>query len=94
MEPESIDEAILPRTFRDAVILTRELGKEYLLIDSLCILQKKDEDGNPESKADWEKESKLMCRPSAPPTSLLRLAVQTIGSMGFSNYKRRASTSP
>lgn len=59
-EPESIDEAILPRTFRDAVILTRKLGKEYLWIDSLCILQKKDKDGDPESKADWEKESKLM----------------------------------
>ncbi|RDW57838.1 hypothetical protein BP5796_12639 [Coleophoma crateriformis] len=33
----SLDE--LPCTFRDAVITTRALGKQYLWIDSLCILQ-------------------------------------------------------
>jgi hypothetical protein len=42
----------LPRTFQDAVRVTRELGKRYLWIDSLCILQGQD--------GDWEKESKLM----------------------------------
>lgn len=34
----------LPRTFREAVILTRSLGIDYLWIDSLCILQDDDDD--------------------------------------------------
>lgn len=42
----------MPRTFQDAVIITRELGIEYLWIDSLCILQ--------DSKEDWEKEAAKM----------------------------------
>ena len=36
----------LPKTFQDAVTITRDLGYRYLWIDSLCILQ--------DSKADWE----------------------------------------
>ena len=42
----------LPRTFRDAVRVTRELGIQYLWIDSLCIIQW--------NKKDWEHESKRM----------------------------------
>lgn len=42
----------LPRTFRDALTLSHELGIQYLWIDSLCILQ--------DSTTDWEKESLLM----------------------------------
>ncbi|KAG4436739.1 hypothetical protein IFR05_007793 [Cadophora sp. M221] len=42
----------LPRTFQDAIRVTRELGQQYLWIDSLCILQ--------DDKGDWERESKLM----------------------------------
>jgi hypothetical protein len=34
----------LPRTFQDAVIVTRMLGVRYLWIDSLCIVQ--DDDGD------------------------------------------------
>ncbi|KAF2189860.1 HET-domain-containing protein [Zopfia rhizophila CBS 207.26] len=34
----------LPRTFRDAVQVTRELGIQYLWIDSLCIIQWNQED--------------------------------------------------
>jgi len=44
--------AALPRTFRDAVMISRQLGIRYLWIDSLCILQ--------DSKTDWEKESAVM----------------------------------
>lgn len=42
----------LPANFRDAIIVTRQLGIRYLWIDSLCILQ--------DSKTDWEAESKKM----------------------------------
>ncbi|KAK3369591.1 heterokaryon incompatibility protein-domain-containing protein [Lasiosphaeria ovina] len=42
----------MPRTFRDAVLVARELGIEYLWIDSLCILQ--------DSGSDWEIESARM----------------------------------
>jgi hypothetical protein len=42
----------LPQTFKDAVTVTRELGKRYLWIDSLCIIQ---DDLN-----DWAVESKRM----------------------------------
>jgi hypothetical protein len=43
----------MPRTFQDAIHITRELGFEYLWIDSLCILQ--DED-----KKDWKIEADKM----------------------------------
>ncbi|KAG7284603.1 hypothetical protein NEMBOFW57_009208 [Staphylotrichum longicolle] len=42
----------LPRTFQDAVTITRELGYRYLWIDSLCIIQ--------DSKGDWTTESAIM----------------------------------
>jgi hypothetical protein len=44
----------LPRTFNDAVILTRRFGVRYLWIDSLCIIQDSDED--------WKQESVMMTR--------------------------------
>lgn len=42
----------LPRTFQDAIIVTRRLGFKYLWIDSLCIIQ--------DSHEDWQLESALM----------------------------------
>jgi hypothetical protein len=45
---------ILPPSFRDAILITRNLGFEYLWIDSLCIIQ--------DSKEDWLKESVDMGR--------------------------------
>ena len=42
----------LPKTFRDAVVITRKLGIRYLWIDSLCILQ--------DSATDWAIESAAM----------------------------------
>lgn len=44
----------LPKTFRDAVEVTRELGMLYLWIDSLCIVQYGDDN------QDWKRESKKM----------------------------------
>lgn len=49
---EGIEVDILPKTFRDAIRVTRELGKRYLWIDSPCIIQ--------DDIRDWEKESKTM----------------------------------
>jgi hypothetical protein len=42
----------LPKTFRDAIELTRSIGKQYIWIDSLCINQKDEED--------WKRESETM----------------------------------
>jgi len=36
---QTIPFQILPKTFQDAVIVTRQLGLRYLWIDSLCIIQ-------------------------------------------------------
>ncbi len=49
---DSIDIASLPATFRDAIIVTRQLGLRYLWIDSLCIIQ--------DSPKDWLKEAASM----------------------------------
>jgi hypothetical protein len=42
----------LPKTFQDAIEITREIGVSYLWIDSLCILQ--------DSSEDWAFESRRM----------------------------------
>jgi hypothetical protein len=44
----------LPKTFQDAVEVTRELGKQYLWIDALCIVQGPD--------GEWESEAGRMER--------------------------------
>lgn len=44
----------LPKTFADAVTVTRLLGIQYLWIDSLCIIQ--------DSHTDWEREASMMWR--------------------------------
>lgn len=49
---EGIDIASLPRTFRDAIGLTKALGINYLWIDSLCIIQ--------DSPDDWAQECTRM----------------------------------
>lgn len=40
----------LPRTFQDAIKVTRALGRKYLWIDSICIIQGEDGDFRHESK--------------------------------------------
>lgn len=49
-----IDE--MPKTFRDAVRVTRDLQLRYLWIDALCIIQGSD----PDAQKDWEIESGRM----------------------------------
>ncbi|KAJ0163679.1 hypothetical protein CTA2_2591 [Colletotrichum tanaceti] len=48
----SIPWSELPATFQDAITLTRDLGFEYIWIDSLCIVQ--------DDEKDWFDESKKM----------------------------------
>jgi hypothetical protein len=49
---QGIDFECLPPTFRDAVIVTRQLKCQFLWIDSLCIIQG--------SHSDWAIESAKM----------------------------------
>lgn len=49
---ESIDINDLPKNFQHAVSITKQLGYEYLWIDSLCIIQ--------DDESDWEQESAKM----------------------------------
>lgn len=49
---ENIPFGALAANFQDAIRLTRSIGKRYLWIDALCIIQ--------DSVADWETESKHM----------------------------------
>jgi hypothetical protein len=51
----SIPISMLPKTFQDAIEVTRKLGARYLWIDSLCTMQS----GNG-SAEDWERESSTM----------------------------------
>lgn len=48
----AIDTDRLPRSFRDAIGITRQLGFRYLWIDAICIVQ--------DDQADWEAESSKM----------------------------------
>ena len=57
----------MPKTFRDAVLITRRLGVRYLWIDSLCIIQ--------DSPADWEAEAIKMGR-------IYRNSLVTIAALG------------
>jgi hypothetical protein len=47
---------LLPTAFRHAVEITRQLGRRYLWIDSLCIVQSLDDS----ETDDWQEESKRM----------------------------------
>lgn len=49
---QKIDFDALPRSFQDAITVTRELGVGYLWIDSLCIVQ--------DDESDWQSESSKM----------------------------------
>ena len=60
----------MPKTFKDAVFITRKLGVRYLWIDSLCIIQ--------DSPSDWEMESANM-------GSVYKNAFVTIAASGARN---------
>lgn len=47
-----IETSTLPKSFRDAIRVTRELGQRYIWIDSLCIIQ--------DDSEDWRREANTM----------------------------------
>jgi hypothetical protein len=49
---DGISISALPKTFGDAVTITKKLGVKYLWIDSLCIIQ--------DDPSDWEREASTM----------------------------------
>jgi len=60
----------LPKTFQDAVIITRRMGYSYIWIDSLCIIQ--------DSREHWEQESAIM-------GDIYRSSAFTIAALGAIN---------
>lgn len=58
---EAIDFEDLPATFQHAVDTTRELGLEYLWIDSICIVQGPDGDSHEEAKRMEDVYSSAFC---------------------------------
>ncbi|KAF1365513.1 HET-domain-containing protein, partial [Lizonia empirigonia] len=51
-----------PNTIRDAIIVMRALGHQYLWVDALCILKYDESDLDQTSKLDWVTEAPKMAR--------------------------------
>jgi hypothetical protein len=69
---EGFDLADMPKTFKDAIELTRALDFKFLWIDSLCIIQ--------DDSKDWEIESSKMC-------DVYANAILTIGNAWATGHK-------
>lgn len=74
---ESIPHQALPKTFQDAITITRRLGIRYLWIDSLCILQDVDD------LSDWLREAASMSKVYAHAYCNISAAAATDGSKGL-----------
>jgi hypothetical protein len=74
----------LPKTFQDAIILTRSLGIQYLWIDSLCIVQ--------DDLKDWAKESSKMSQIYTNATLTIAAAAAKDGTSGFLNPRTHFGT--
>lgn len=84
-----IDVQTFPGTLRDAIIVTRQIGVQFLWIDALCIFQDQD---RPESKADWAREAGRMRDVYRGAYVTIEAASASRGREGF--LKPRASSKP
>jgi hypothetical protein len=74
-----IDYETMPRTFRDAIDVCRQLGIRYLWIDSLCIIQ--------DDEKDWEVESAKMADYYAGAMITLAANAGPTGDYGFFKWQ-------
>lgn len=72
----------LPKTFQDAVQVTRQLGIDYLWIDSLCIIQW--------NKEDWQRESRRMEDVFASAYCTIAAATAVNSNAGFLSREARS----
>ncbi|KAK6079503.1 hypothetical protein SCUP234_05672 [Seiridium cupressi] len=82
---EHIPWTALPRSFQDAVDITRRLGIRYLWIDSLCIIQ--------DSQEDWQLESAKMASIYAGSTVTLAATLSSSDLHSFTSKSPRAHLS-
>lgn len=76
----------LPKTFQDAIHLTRKLGVKFLWIDALCIIQ--------DNTSDWERESSTMCQVYRNAYLTLAATASSSGSGGlYAEIQKSASRS-
>ncbi|KAI0165153.1 HET-domain-containing protein [Hypoxylon sp. FL1284] len=83
-QDDIVDSNALPQTLKDAVIVTRLLGLEYLWIDSLCIIQ--------DSVQDKEREIGRMCATYQNATVTIAAATSSSVSEGFLDRTAQFST--
>lgn len=76
----TIPVASLPQTLQDAISLARQLGRKYIWIDALCIIQ--------DSDRDWQIESAMMSSVYRNADFCIAAATAAAASEGFMNHSR------
>ena len=71
---------VLSQTFKDAVVITRELGFRYIWIDALCIVQDDDED--------WRREAIKMHTVYGNATLTIAVAASSSGTQGYLSARK------
>jgi hypothetical protein len=75
---------MLPKTFQDAIFITRSVGFRYLWIDSLCIIQ--------DSPADWSHESSRMANIYADAFFTIAATASPNSQTGFLSPRKSGAT--
>ena len=79
-----IDFHLLPRSFQDAITVTRALKMRYLWIDSLCIIQ--------DDERDWENEAARMQQVFSNATCVIAASAASSSAAGFLEIPRLPRT--
>lgn len=79
---QSLPLSALPATFRDAVIVCRKVGIQYLWIDAICIIQ--------DSSEDWDREA--MCMASIYNNAVFTISALDSGSSQGGLFRQRVAT--